>query len=106
MELWLMEHGEWLFFGLIILCFGGLMLMQHITNKAPEYTANAVVYSHRMTPGRYHGKWSSGWNNQITFRLNDGDTLTLYTTQQDFMDLKDGQSVTIRWQNENLLDYE
>ena len=106
MELWLMEHGEWLFFGLIILCFGGLMLMQFITNKAPEYTANAVVDSHRMTPGRYHGKWSSGWNNQITFRLNDGDTLTLYTSQQDFMSLKDGQSVTIRWQNENLLDYE
>ena len=106
MELWLMEHGELLLFGFLFLCFSGLLLMQHLTNKAPEYTANAVVDSHQMTPGRYHGKWSSGWNNQITFRLADGDTITLYTTQQDYSALQDGQSVTIRWQNENLLQYE
>ena len=48
MELWLMEHGEWLFFGLIILCFGGLMLMQHITNKAPEYTLHHNALTRRL----------------------------------------------------------
>lgn len=106
MELWLAENGQWLFFGFILLCFGSLMLMQHITNKAPEYTANAVVDSHKITPGRYHGRWSSGWNHQVLFRLSDGDTLTLYTSQQDYHTLQDGQSVTIRWQNENLLYYE
>lgn len=105
MELWLTEHGEWLIFGFIVLCFGLLMLMQHITNHAPEYTANAVVDSHQTEPARYHSRWSSGWNHLVTFRLNDGDIKTLYTNQQDFLALKDGQAVTIVWQNENLLHY-
>lgn len=106
MELWLIEHSQWLFLGFIVLCFGGLLLMQHITNNAPEYTARAVVDSHQTQPGRYHSRWSSGWNYFVTFRFTDGDTVTLYTTEQDFCALKDGTDVTIRWQNENLLSYE
>ena len=106
MELWFSEHFQLIFLGFICLCFGGLMLMQHITNSAPEYTASAVVDSHQTQPGRYHGRWSSGWNHLVTFRLSDGDTVTLYTNQEDFFSLKDGQSVTIVWQNENLLRYE
>lgn len=106
MELWITEHFQLLFLGFIILCFGGLMLMQYLSNRAPEYTAQVIVDSHEMTPGRYHGRWSSGWNHLVTFRLSDGDTLTLYTSQQDYHALTDGQSVTIRWQHDNLLYFE
>lgn len=106
MELWLIEHGEWLFFGLLLLCFGFLVLQQYLANKAPEYTARATVDSRQTQPGRFHSRWSSGWNYYVTFRLSDGDTITLYTTEQDFLSLKDGQTVTILWQNENLLRYE
>lgn len=106
MELWLLEHGHWLLFGFFLLAFGGLLLMQHILNHAPEYTARAVVDSHQTAPGRFHSRWSSGWNYYVTFRLTDGDTVTLYTTEQEFCALKDGMEVTIVWQNENLLRYE
>ena len=106
MELWITEHFQLLFSGFIILCFGGVMLMQYISNCAPEYTAQVIVDSHEMTPGRYHGRWSSGWNHLVTFRLSDGDTLTLYTSQQDYHALTDGQSVTIRWPHYNLLYFE
>lgn len=106
MELWLIENGQLLFFAFLILAFGGLLLMQHFTNKAPEYSARAIVDSHQTAPGRFHSRWSSGWNYFITFQLRDGDTVTLYTTEQDFRSLKDGTDVTIVWQNENLLHYE
>ena len=106
MELWLIDHVEWLFFGFLLLCFGFLILQQYLTNKAPEYTARVTVDSHQTQPGRFHSRWSSSWNYYVTFRLSDGDTITLYPTEQDSLRLKDGQSVTILWQNDNLLHYE
>lgn len=106
MELWLSEHFDVLFPVFLLLCFGFLLLRQAIHNRLPEYIAIATVESHRADPARYHGRWSSGWNHLVTFRLNDGDTITLYVSQQDFLNLKDGQSVTIVWQDENLLRYE
>ena len=106
MELWLAEYGQWLFFLLIALCFGFLLLQQQLINSAPEYTARAIVESHQTAPGRFHSRWSSGWNHFVTFRLADGDTVTLYTTEQEFCSLKDGMDITIVWQNENLLRYE
>lgn len=106
MELWLIDHGEWLFFGALLLGFAFLILQQYIHNRAPEYTADAIVDSHRTDPARFHSRWSSGWNHLVTFRLSDGDTVTLYTTEQEFYELKDSMSVTIVWQHENLLRYE
>ena len=106
MEQWFINHGEWLFFAFLLLCFGFLLLQQYRNNKAPEYTASVTVASHQTEPARFSPRWTSGWNYYVTFRLNDGDTVTLYTTEQDFLSLKDGQAVTILWQNKNLLHYE
>lgn len=103
---WLMMHGEWLLFGVFLLGFGVLLLRQHMINSAPTYTAAATVDSRQVEPARYHSRWSSGWNHLVTFRLTDGDTIKLYTTPQEYQDLEEGLSVTIVWQNENLLRYE
>ena len=105
MEQWMLTYGEYLLPLLVLSGIVFLLIRQFLFNRAPEYTAAAVVESHQTEPGRFHSRWSSGWNYFVTFRLRDGDTITLYTTQQDFMELKDGMAVTIRWQHENLLSY-
>lgn len=106
LQQWFELHGQWVLPGVFALCFGFLLLRQHLINSAPTYTAAVTVETRTVEPARFHPKWSSGWNYTVTFRLSDGDTLKLFTTSQEYRALCEGRHVTIVWQNENLLRYE
>lgn len=105
MEVWFEAYGQYFLLGVIVLCFGFLLLRQHLLNNTPEYVASATVVSRRMGVARHHSKWSSGWNYMVTFQAGC-DTIELYVTELDYRELTEGLPVTIRWQNENLLHYE
>ena len=97
---------EYLLFGTLILAPVLLLVRQWILNKAPTYTASVVVESRRVEVGRVHGRGSSGWNHLVTFRLGDGDTVTLFTTEAEYSQLKEGQQAIIVWQEDMLCQFE
>ena len=100
------DHGEYLIFALLLLCFGFLLLRQHLINRKPTYIATATILSRHTEPARYHGKWSSGWNYLVTFRLSDGDTLTLYTGEEAYYALEIGRTGTLHWQDKDFREFE
>ena len=102
----LFAHSEWLLFGAIGLGFGFLLLRQHLSNKAPEYIASATVESRRLGIAGFHGKYSSGCNHLVTFRLNGPETVELYVSRSEYEVLTEGLHGTLRWQNENMLSFE
>ena len=105
MEAWINQYGDWLLSVFFVGCFLFLLLRQHLHNKAPEYVASATVLSRRLGTAGYHGKWSSGWNHLVTFQLNDGSTLELYTGEAEYSELKEGLHGTLRWQHDNFLEF-
>lgn len=105
MELWLFRYGEYLLPVVFIGCFAFLLIRQAVINRAPEYVATATVVSRRMGTARYHGKNSSGWNYLVTFQVGN-DTIELYVTEMEYQSLTEGTTGTIRWQNENLCQFE
>lgn len=105
MENWLLAYGEYLIPLVLIGSFAVLLIRQAIINRAPEYVGTGTVVSGRMEPGRYHGKYSSGWNYLVTFQVGN-DTIELYVTETDYQSLTEGLTGTIRWQNENLLHFD
>lgn len=102
---WLQNHGEYLIFLVIVSAFGCLLLQQHFHNKAPEFIAAATVLSRRLGTARYHGKWSSGWNHLVTFQLNDGSTVELYTGEAEYTELNEGLHGTLRWHHDEFLEF-
>lgn len=105
MEEWLMNYGEYLIPVLLAGSFAFLLIRQYLHNRAPEYVADATVISRRMEPGRYHGKWSSGWNYLVTFQAGN-DTIELYTSEMEYRSLTEGLAGTLRWQHDNLLYFD
>lgn len=101
MEQWLIDYSEYLLFIIIPVAFALLLIRQRNINSAPEYTAIATVISKRTEPGRFHGKWSSGWNYLVTFQFGN-DTIELYVSEMEYQSLAEGMSGLLRWQNENL----
>lgn len=97
---------EYLLYGMLLLAPMILLVRQWFLNKAPTYTASVVVESRRVEVGRYHGKGSSGWNHLVTFRLSDGDTITLFTTEAEYVQLKEGMHAVIAWQNDTLCQFQ
>ena len=106
METWLTENSGYLFLTFIVGSFVFLLVRQYFINKAPTYTAAATVVSRRMGTARYSGKYSSGYNYLITFALGDRDTLELYVTETEYIQLKEGLRGQLVWQNENMLSFE
>jgi len=105
MEEWLILYGEYLLPVVLAGAFALLLLRQYFSNKTPEYVAPAIVAAKRTEPGRYHGKWSSGWNYLVTFQLGN-DTIELYVSEADFAGLSQGTAGTLRWQNDLMLHFE
>ena len=101
MEEWLILYGEYLIPAVLVGAFAVLLICQQVNNNAPEYVAAATVASKRMEPGRYHGKWSSGWNYLVTFQIGN-DTIELYTSAAEYQELTEGTTGTLHWQNEFL----
>jgi len=105
MEEWFLLYGEYLLPVVLVGAFALLLLRQYKANHAPEYVGIAAVASKRMEPGRYHGKWSSGWNYLVTFQVGN-DTIELYVSESDYTVLAEGTTGTLRWQNDLMLHFE
>lgn len=99
MEEWLILYGEYLLPVVLVGAFAVLLLRQQKSNSAPEYVGVATVVSKRMEPGRYHGKWSSGWNYLVTFQVGN-DIIELYISEAEYQELTEGLTGMLRWQNE------
>ena len=106
MEIWLVEHNEYLVLFFIVGCFLLLLIRQYLLNRAPEYTAMATVVSRRLGTARYHGKWSSGWNHLVTFQFGDGSTIELYTGEAEYAELQEGLKGQLVWQHDNFLSFD
>ena len=76
-----------------------------ITNRPKILTGPATVDSHNVETARFGGRWSHGWNYLVTFRLSDGDTLELYTTEAEYLTIEDGQTGTLFWDDNQLVDF-
>lgn len=103
---WIESNFEYLFLLFLLGCFAFLLIRQHWINKAPTYTATATVASRRLGTARYHGKYSSGYNHLVTFRLGDSDTVELYVSRTEYTQLTEGLRGQLVWQNENMLSFE
>lgn len=91
---------------LIIIAVPFLALVVYaITNRPKIVTGPATVGSHSVEHSKVGARWSRGWNYLITFRLSDGDTLELYTTEAEYQTIKDGQTGTLFWDGNQLMDF-
>ena len=93
-------------FILIIIAVPFLALITYgITNRPKTVTGPATVESHSVEHAKIGVQWSHSWNYLITFRLSDGDTLLLYTTEAEYQTIEDGQSGTLFWDGNQLVDF-
>lgn len=93
-------------FILIIMAIPFLALIVYgITNRPKVVTGPATVESHRVEVAKFGAKWSHGWNYLIIFRLSDGETLELYTTEGEYQTIQDGQSGTLLWDDNQLVEF-
>jgi hypothetical protein len=70
-----------------------------------EQTSPATVKSHRMEMARVPTPEST-WNWLVTFTLADGKEVELYTLEDQYKELKDGQSGALTWEGENFVNFE
>lgn len=96
---------EYLIYGMILLSPVVLLVRQHIINRAPTYTARAVILSRRVSPARVNGKYSACWNYLVTFQLSDGETIELYCGEAEYQVLEEGLHGTLQWQNEDFREF-
>ncbi len=81
------------------------LIVYGITNRPKTVTGPATVVSHSVEHSKVGAQWSSSWNYLITFRLSDGDTLVLYTTEAEYQSIRDGQSGTLFWDGNQLVEF-
>lgn len=103
---WVLDYPEYMLLIVTVIAFSVILLRQYRFNKAPEYIASATVLSRRLGIAGFHGKYSSGYNHLVTFRLGDNDTLELYVSREEYSWLTEGLQGTLRWQNDNLLSFD
>lgn len=68
--------------------------------KEPERTAPAEVISRRVQSGNPHRSGRSsgmGYTYLVTFRLDDGRELELYTYETEYGALREGMKGTLTW---------
>lgn len=76
-----------------------------VTNRPKIVTGPATVESHSVEHSKVGARWSSSWNYLITFRLSDGDPLVLYTTEAEYQTIEDGQTGTLLWDGNQLVEF-
>lgn len=81
------------------------LLVYGIVNRPKIVSGPATVDSHKVEHAKYGTRWSHSWNYLITFRFSDGDTLELYTTEAEYQTIKDGQTGTLFWDGNQLMDF-
>lgn len=70
-------------------------------SKAPQQTAHARLLARRVTTGADRTGRSSGmgYNYVLTFQLNDGTILELYSHDVEYGALREGMSGKLTWQD-------
>lgn len=76
-----------------------------LNNLGPEQSGKATVLSRKVETCYALEKSDSSWGYFVTFRLEDGQELTLKTAEETYGTLKEGLSVTLRWQDDQLLSF-
>ena len=76
-----------------------------LSEKGPEQSAAATVLSRKVDTCYNLEKSDSSWAYLVTFRLEDQSEISLRTSEADYSKLKEGKSVIITWQNEQLLSF-
>lgn len=82
-----------------------LRTAKKLKNQLPEQTASARVLSRRVDTCYNLEKCDSSWAYLVKFRLENGEETELKASEEDYKKLKDGASLTITWQGENLLSF-
>lgn len=91
---------------LILVAIPALALLVYaITSRPKIVTGPATVDSHKLEYSKAGGRWSHNWNYLIIFRLSDGDTLELYTTEAEYQTIQDGQTGMLFWDGNQLMDF-
>lgn len=73
--------------------------------KGPEQTASATVLSRKVDTCYALEKSDSSWGYFVTFQLENGQELLLKASEDSYGKLKEGLSVTITWQDDQLLSF-
>lgn len=69
-----------------------------------EMTARATILSHRVEVAKFASR-KSGYNYLVAFDLG-GDTLELYTTEEEYHALTDGQRGQLTWEKDLFYHFE
>lgn len=76
-----------------------------LNRELPEQTSVATVLSRKVDTCYSLEKSDSSWAYLVTFRLEDGQELTLKTTEETYGALKEGLSGMLHWQDDQLLSF-
>ena len=76
-----------------------------LKEEHPEQTASATVLSRKVDTNYSLTKSDSSWAYLVTFRLDNGEEIQLHVTETDFKKLKEGTSLSVTWQGENLTSF-
>ena len=76
-----------------------------LKEELPEQTSAARVLSRKVETSYSLQKSDSSWAYLVTFRLENGEELSLKTSEADYRKLKEGTSLSITWQGENLVSF-
>ena len=76
-----------------------------LKEEHPEQTASATVLARKVDTNYSLTKTDSSWAYLVTFRLENEEDLQLHVKEEDFKKLKEGTSLSITWQGENLVSF-
>ncbi len=94
-------------FGLFVMWLRTLPFREK-RSREPEQTAHARLLSRRVETGTNRTGRSSGlgYNYVVTFQLNDGSILELYTHDVEYGALREGMSGKLSWHKQNMTGFE
>lgn len=76
-----------------------------LNEKGPKQTSAATVLSRKVDTCYSLEKSDSSWGYFVTFQLEDGQEILLKASEADYGKLKEGLTVTIIWQDDQLLSF-
>ncbi len=76
-----------------------------LAEEVPEQTGRGTVLSRRVDTCYALEKRDSSWGYFVTFRMDSGEELELKAAEAYYQKLKEGTSLSITWQGENLVSF-
>lgn len=71
----------------------------------PEQTGHGIVISRKVDTCYTLEKSDSSWGFFVTFQLEDGREIELKAEETDYKKLKEGASLAVTWQGDQLVQY-